>query len=371
MNKPFWGRWGAPALPLLLLGLAGCGGSDVELASLDCAPGAGITPYCGFENPEDIAPADDWLIISEMEGPQDGGPEHGMLVAWHPETQLRRNLWPAEDHDEHIGSAECTRPETINAHGLDVRPGDRRKRYRLAAINHRETRDTIEFFEVDVRGDEPEALYQGCINVPPTDFVNDVVFLGEDGDLAATRMFEFGSSAFGLIFSGLLLAQDTGYVLLWRPGEGWSELPGTDGIQPNGITADPTGEYIYVNYYWERRTHRYRVDGGEEQEQLVFSEDDNLDNITWAPDGTLLIASHPGGVEAFVSCATVVGRNCLWTSRIDRVDPETMQLLGRWEHTGEPFGLATVATQIGDSIWLGSFRGDRIARISAEELASR
>src|SRR5204862_2349715 len=70
-----------------------------------------------------------------------------------------------------------------------------------------------------------------------------------------------------------------------------------------------------------------------------------VDNIRWAPDGTIYAAGQ--GTT---------------TSNIVKVDPKTLKVTEIIKHPNTPeFGSGTVAVEVGKEIWVGSFRGDRIA----------
>ena len=50
------------------------------------------------------------------------------------------------------------------------------------------------------------------------------------------------------------------------------------------------------------------------------------------------------------------------TSNIVEIHPNTLKVQGIIPHPNSPeFGAGTVAVQIGKELWVGSFRGDRIA----------
>ena len=74
-----------------------------------------------------------------------------------------------------------------------------------------------------------------------------------------------------------------------------------------------------------------------------------VDNVRWAPDGSLLAAGQGGAAPA-------------QTTNVVRIDPASLKVQEIIRHPNSPeFGAGTVAVQIGKEIWVGSFRGDRIA----------
>jgi len=74
-----------------------------------------------------------------------------------------------------------------------------------------------------------------------------------------------------------------------------------------------------------------------------------VDNIRWAPDGSILAAGQGGAGNA-------------QTSNVVKINPNTLKVQ---EIISQPnsseFGSGTVALQLGKELWVGSFRGDRIA----------
>ena len=74
-----------------------------------------------------------------------------------------------------------------------------------------------------------------------------------------------------------------------------------------------------------------------------------MDNVRWAPDGTLLAAGQGGTAPA-------------QTSNVARVDVNAMKAQEVVRHpNSDLFSAGTVAIQVGKEIWVGSVRGDRIA----------
>src|SRR5262249_52181289 len=74
-----------------------------------------------------------------------------------------------------------------------------------------------------------------------------------------------------------------------------------------------------------------------------------LDNLRWAPDGTLLAAGQGGTAPS-------------QTSNVARINPDTLKVQELIREPGiEGFVVTTVAIQVAKELWLGSVRGDRIA----------
>ena len=74
-----------------------------------------------------------------------------------------------------------------------------------------------------------------------------------------------------------------------------------------------------------------------------------VDNIHWARDGTLYAAGQAGTSWKAV-----------------KVDPNTLAVREVVSRADTPaFGAGTAVVEVGDELWVGSFRGNRIAIIPA------
>jgi sugar lactone lactonase YvrE len=110
------------------------------------------------------------------------------------------------------------------------------------------------------------------------------------------------------------------------------------------------GKWLYVAA-WGSQSF-YRVSLGETPPKrqdipLGF----RVDNVRWAADGNLLAAGQGGAAPASQ------------TTNVVKINPNTLQVQEIIRHpNGDTFGSGTVAVEIGKEIWVGSFRGDRIAR---------
>jgi hypothetical protein len=106
-------------------------------------------------------------------------------------------------------------------HGLSLRPVSA-GRHTLYATNHG-GRESIEVFDIDVRGATPVATWIGCVVLPEGMAANSVAAFS-DGTLVATVLMLPGT-AFEDIFAG----RNTGVVLMWTPGStGFTRLDGTE-----------------------------------------------------------------------------------------------------------------------------------------------
>ena len=69
---------------------------------------------------------------------------------------------------------------------------------------------------------------------------------------------------------------------------------------------------------------------------------------------------------AFESCMTLTSGACPIGFAIVAIDPETMETEELYANQGPPMGGGTVGLVIGDELFVGSFAGDRVLRISLD-----
>ena len=88
------------------------------------------------------------------------------------------------------------------------------------------------------------------------------------------------------------------------------------------------------------------------------------DNLTWEGEERLVVTGVVGGLTDLLGCREVVGAGCGLPFAVVPIDPATLAMDTLLEHDGATaFGGASVAVPLRDEIWLGSFAGDRIARV--------
>ena len=79
-----------------------------------------------------------------------------------------------------------------------------------------------------------------------------------------------------------------------------------------------------------------------------------VDNIRWSSDGSILAAGQ-GGAQGGPQESIVV-----------KINPDTLAVREIVRLPSEQaFGSGTVAVEVGKDLWIGSFRGDRIAIVPA------
>ncbi len=335
--------------------------SDGLTPVLDCVASDGIEVDCQFQNPEDLAHSPDGRILVSQFGGMDGG-ESGNIALYDPDTKTLEVVFPSErEMLRSWGDADCAPPDvaTFSPHGIDIeirRDGLRQ----LAVVNHG-SRESVELFEVDADG---TLTWRGCVEAPPAGFFNDVVVLG-NGDFWVTQMFPLGTDSRSFIAAGL--GFDTGWVYAWSPDGGFSKLPGSDAPFPNGIEKSSDERFVYINTYSSSGVRKVDVTTGE---RVAENRIENVDNSTWGEDGRLLVASHTGSLRQMLACQETTEGACGMPFEILSLDPDDLSARIVIKREGPPMGGATVALERSGILYLGSFKGDRIASVRRTKNAS-
>ena len=85
------------------------------------------------------------------------------------------------------------------------------------------------------------------------------------------------------------------------------------------------------------------------------------DNLRMSLDGSVIFAAGPGNIQTPRDVSQE-------TSNVARLDPQTLEVEQIFEHPFiEGFAASTTAIQIGNEMWLGTYRGERIAYFSVRE----
>ena len=321
-----------------LLGLASPGAAQ-------CDPDGDVQFVCGPVSPEDLiaVPESPWLIVSGMEN-------DGYLYATDTREHRSVVLFPTATYLSRPDAAfsGCVGPVTgrFRPHGLSLRPGPNGI-HTLYVVRHG-AREAIEVFAVDDRGALPSIAWVGCVEAPEGVSFNSVAALS-GGGFAATNF-----------------SRPTGELFEWQPDAGWSTVPGSETNGPNGLVVSPDGRWFYIGGWGTQsliRLSRGQTPVQKDGVDVGF----HIDNVRWAPDGSLLAAGHVGETPESIFQCLGQGQCDGVTSRVAKVDPEqlTAEEIVRYP-SNEHFILGTVALQVGDEIWLGGIAGaDRIARFPA------
>ncbi len=160
----------------------------------------------------------------------------------------------------------------------------------------------------------------------------------------------------------MLAGENNGALWEWHTGTGWKMVPGSEASGANGLEISKDGRLLYVAAWGSQNF--FRLSRGQTPvKRDVVPLGFRVDNVRWAPDGSLLAAGQGGAPNAAAALGTPQGGAApAQTTNVVRIDPASLKVQEIIRHpNGAEFGAGTVAVQIGKEIWVGSFRGDRIA----------
>jgi sugar lactone lactonase YvrE len=164
----------------------------------------------------------------------------------------------------------------------------------------------------------------------------------------------------------LINGENNGELWEWHTGRGWAKVPGSESAGANGLELSKDGKWFYVAQWGNRsfmRVSRGQTPVVRDTLKLGF----RVDNVRWAPDGSLFVAGQ-GGADVGRGRGAG-GTQPVMTSVVGKVDPKTMTYQEIVNYpTSEAVSFATVAVQVGNELWVGSSRGDRVARYPAKGL---
>ena len=316
------------------------------VAAAQCQAEGGVEFVCGPVSPEDLVAVPDspWVVVAGME-------DDGYLYIIDTRDHQSTVLFPVSSYRARLDPAfaGCGGPVTggFRPHGLNLRVGEE-GRHTLYVVRHG-AHEAIEIFELDASGSTPGLTWTGCVLAPDGVAFNSVAAV-PGGGFVATQF-----------------SRPVGRLWEWRPGRGWSEVPGSETNGPNGLVASSDGRWLYVGGWGTQSLIRLSR-GQNPVQRVVVAVGFHIDNVRWAPDGSLLAAGHRGATpEAIFQC--LGERACEGvTSRVARIDPNalTAEELVRYP-SNDLFILGTVGLQVDDEIWVGGIAGsDRIARFPLE-----
>ena len=312
-----------------------------------CDPAGDVRFLCDQLAPEDLVSVPDspWVIASGMAA-------NGAIRLINVRDKTTTTLFPTDTPRERLdkktydscpGPIDLTARERFRAHGLYVRPG-RNSLHTLYLVHHG-TRESIEVFEFDGRAKPPALTWIGCAVAPDPIGLNSVVAL-PDGGFATTNFSPRGQDAAAR--GRMMAGENNGEVWEWHTGTGWKVIPGSESAGPNGLEISKDGKFLYIGGWGSQsviRLSRGQTPVRKDTVGVGF----RVDNVRWAPDGTLLAAGQGGTAPA-------------QTSNVARVDVNSMKAQEVVRHpNSDLFSAGTVAIQVGKEIWVGSVRGDRIA----------
>lgn len=344
----------------LILGVLALGSLPAQAA---CDPVGGAQFICGFDAPEDLikVPDTQWVLVSAMAE----GKSH--LYAVDAQSHAKVSLYPADSAREQQDKqtyASCPGPlpkGVFGAHGIELVPQSKNKgagKHTVYAVNH-SGRESIEVFDLDASGKTPTVTWIGCAVLPAKASGNSVVGLPGGGFITSNFRDPTDKDSFSKMSTG----QITGDVLEWQPKTGWKSLPDSAMSGANGLALSKDGKWLWVAGWPGKNVTRFKRVGDTWKKRDSIPTGILTDNLRWAADGSLLVGGQDASMPGVFQCGPP---SCYVNSAGVRIDPKTLQTTRIVSYAGtESFQGSTTVIDVGNEYWLGSYRGDRIARLPA------
>ncbi len=314
----------------------------------DCAPAGEVRFVCGLQAPEDlvVVPGEQWVVASAYAGT--GGiylirvSDRTSTVAY--PTSSARERHDAATYATCPGPPDAATKAKFQTHGLYLEEGANSV-HRLYVVLHG-GRESVEVFELDARQATPALTWIGCAVAPDPIGLNSVRAL-PGGGIVATDFLARGADFQGRM-KQMQSGEKNGALWEWRTATGWQKVPGSEAAGANGIEMSEDGQAFYVAAWGSQSFFRLsRGQGAPVRDEVPLGF--RVDNIRWARDGAILAVGQGGAPGA-------------QATHIVKVDPKTLRVTEIARQPNSPaFAAGTVAVEIGNQLWVGSFRGDRIA----------
>jgi DNA-binding beta-propeller fold protein YncE len=307
-----------------------------------CASVTDLTVACGQQGPEDLyaLPGNQWVVASVMAG---GGGVNVIKVSDRTTTKVypSPSAKDAYDAKQYPG---CPGPPgagdtQFRTHGLWLDPKGGANR-RLLAVSHG-ARESIEVFTVNTSGATPVLTWIGCAVAPDPIGLNSVVGLPDGGFIASNYLPRSGPQSDR---QRLMAGEKNGELWEWHAQSGWKKVPGSEASGANGLDISDDGKTLYIAG-WGSQTFIKLSRGKEPVERMEIPLGFRVDNLHRAKDGSILGAGQGQG-----------------TSDVVKIDPKTLKVTKLLQRRDDAsFRGGTVAVEVGDRLWVGSYGGDRIA----------
>jgi len=338
---------------------------DHSAHQVNCDSEKGISPYCGFKNPEDIALTPDGrqLIISEMgEFMMDSPGSLSLFDLGSNQKQPISIDW--QTRDDFWGDLTCGQPDPalFSPHGIDLTKRSDGRHW-LLVVNHG-GREAVEMFELKQTEGNWGLTWKGCAQPPEDPFINDVSGL-PDGGLLVTHMWN-KSLTIPQISEMLQKGETMGWVWEWHVDSGFTKLGGSQQMMPNGIAVSADGSKVFVNIYLGNKTIRIDRKSGTVEGEFEVRQPDN---VVLDKGGNLWVASHQHD-PINQNCNDVEHGPCLLPFVIVKADSSSMAAETVFSQEGLPMGYATVAFPAGERLFMGSAHGDRLISVPLESLSA-
>ncbi|MBM0107821.1 hypothetical protein JM946_24060 [Steroidobacter sp. S1-65] len=322
----------------------------------DCPSDERAAYICNVRNAEDLVAVRDtaWVIAGRVTDP----PTQGGFYLIDARSGAASPMAPDFRGATAPIYSECPGApgkDEFAAHGIAIRYGTGSK-HELYAVNHN-GRESVEIFDLDVSGERPELIWKGCVVVPRAVMPNSVAPVSGGGFMVTS----FGIRTDPETYQKALAGGISGFVAKWAPGQGWSEVPGTQFSANNGVALSEDGKRLFVTGWGDRKLHVVSLGEMPYTHQAVELGAVHPDNIRATDDGRLLIAGQAAMPADIFACTKLP--TCEVGFKVIAVDPRSLSVEPLLDEPGSrSFGGASAAILVGNEIWVGTFNGSRIAR---------
>ena len=181
-------------------------------------------------------------------------------------------------------------------------------------------RESIEVFDLDLKGNAPTLVWRGCALTPDNLSGNSVAPLPSNGFAVTSFGVRNDPQSIAKIGAG----QPSGFVAEWSPATGWSELPGTVFSGDNGIVASNDGATLFIAGWGDQKVHIVSRGKGAPTHREVALNGFHPDNIRFGPNGSLIVAGQVGTVTDILARLKIP--ICTAGTKVVRVDPKTLEM---------------------------------------------
>jgi DNA-binding beta-propeller fold protein YncE len=321
---------------------------------MDCGTHGDTEILCGTRSPEDLelTPDGKYLIVAQFVNGRGGGNAGAGLALFDLAKKTYTKIPTSADPRKDWGDTACPGPvgDAMVPHGISLakRAGGAMQLY---VVNHG-GRQSIEMFELKQAAGSWSLIWRGCA-VTMQEF-NDVAVLPDGGFIAThpTAIQVQGADIFG--------GAPSGFVSRWTPGKGEAELPDTRRGYPNGVLVSADGRTMYYNAWTAKEVHKYDLKEGKETGLVKL--DFMPDNITWTKNHRMLAAGVKGTRG---DCPVGSGTPCIQGFGVAEIDPAKMEAKTVFDSQGKGtlIGGVSVALEVGNAMYIGSFQGDRLVKV--------
>ncbi len=325
-----------------------------------CEPAADQSFVCGATNPEDLVLVPDSTSVISS-GMADGA--NFFLVDAKSGALSTLGFDARHDAATFPGCTEPPSTQTLITHGMNIRRLANGST-RLHVVGHG-GREAIEVFNVAGTAAKPALTWVGCVQMPEGLAANSVAAVA-DGAMLATVLFMPGMT----FADAIVERRATGAVFEWAPGQrGFTKIEGSELPANNGIEVAADGSKFYVASSGLQTIVEFENTNPTRALRSTRALPFTPDNVHLGTDGRLYTAGMandvpecggPPGAQHTIEILAACARGTIAVA----IDPETMSDTVVVQTAATPaFSNATMVLPVNNEYWIGTFAGNRIARV--------